>query len=140
MTMKKARLSLVAVFFSDLIIHWVAFVYAFLKGRIYFEQAQDLCLTVRKVYSVHFAVILGAMFVKKRREKTAEPHLFWPALGFCVAWNLLSLWPSIAFGFFGESKNTDVSRYLDSIPAASSFLIVGTLSFLFTREPEERKN
>lgn len=139
MTITRARVCLLSVFLTALILQSVAMAYAFLKSRIYSNELSDLILALLQIYSVHLAICIGGIFGgffvgSSKTTKLTPNNYFWIAFLLVLVWNLFVVWRSVAFGFVGVGTVPEVGDYLKQVSAYSTWLVAGCLTFYFSKK------
>jgi len=137
--MNQARFGLLAIFVLCLAAQLIAF---FAAGhRMWPEELQSLVLKLLAVYSVHLTVILGGIFAQPRGPLEDPPSdIAWTAIALALMWNGLLIWRSLSFSVADQDSVVDLTKYLDNIASASSFLVTGALAFFFTKATQTAKN
>jgi hypothetical protein len=132
MTMNRVRFGLLAIFGVGLSIQLVAFLAV--SSKMWPEDFQGLIVKLLGLYSVHFGVILGGMFAQPKGPLEDPPApLAWSAIFLATLWNSLLVWRSLNFSAAAQDSATDVTKYMDAVSSAGSFLVAGMLAFFFTK-------
>lgn len=138
MTMNQARFGLLTIFILCLTVQLVAF-FAVAR-KMWPEDLQSLVVKILAIYSVHLTVILGGIFAQPKGPLEDPPAtLAWTAISLALLWNVLLMWRSVSFSLATQDSTADLTKYLDSIASASSFLVTGALAFFFTRASQTAK-
>jgi hypothetical protein len=135
MTGRKAQFGLMFMFLGCLGANAVVLVLA--RSEIFPDELQETLLKILSIYSVPLAAILGGIFAQQRKSSGASPGESWAALIVAAFWNLLLLWRIFAFLFSEHDSISDLTKYLESISSAASFLIVGVLAYFFGKSAHE---
>jgi Zn-dependent protease with chaperone function len=138
MTLVKARVTLFVVFLAGFFLQYGVIVYAFLKKRIYSDELSDLTFILIQVYSVPLAIVIGGIFSGLTRSgssaKSTPRYYFVIAFLLVLAWNLLLIWRSTAFGLLAAGTVTDIADHLKQVSAYGSWLLAGCLAFYFSKK------
>lgn len=134
-TIVRARAYLLTVFLTGLLIHSIALIYAYLRPAIYPETLTQLLIKILGIYSIHFAIIFGGIFGQSvTKTQKASKAIFWIAFSLAILWNLLLVWRTVVFSFASEDSSLELSKYLEEVSKASSFLVAGALAFFFANK------
>ena len=132
--LRSARIILLGLFAGCLTIAVLLIGMTYLRGVIYGRHLQQLVLAVLSVYSAPLGTILGGIFAQRQeRDRAASSSAFWIAIVVALIWNLLLLVRVVIFAAASNDRVDDFTGYLTSVAAASSFLVVGSLAFYFTK-------
>jgi hypothetical protein len=137
MTPRRTRSTILFVFLGCLALNVI--ILASSRSSVWPEEFQATLLKILSIYSVPLAVILGGFFAQPRAGSTAPAGLCWAALILAVCWNMLLLWRTIAFSLVNVDSVSDLTKYLEAVSSAASFLIVGSLAFFFGKTAEEKE-
>ena len=103
MTLVRARMLLVGIFLSGLILQSMCILAVYSKAAITSNDVTTLLVKVLEIYSVPLAVILGGIFARPANptqtgaSEAAPSTAFWVAVGLALVWNALLLWRGAAF-------------------------------------------
>ena len=133
-----ARFTLLGVFLACMAISIIVISMTYLRGAIYPRHLQQLILAVLGIYSIPLGTILGGIFGQRGDlDRPTSNPAFGVALAVAAGWNLLLLARVFIFGIATQDSVEQFAAYLSTVAAASSFLVVGALTFFFTRkEPD----
>jgi hypothetical protein len=135
MSMNQARFGLMGIFLACLVLQIGA--YFLVRGKMWPEEFLSLLLKLLGIYSVQLGVVLGGIFAQPKAPLAKPPSgLAWTALGLAALWNLLLVWRSISFSLAPSDNVADLTKYLDTISAGSSFLVAGVVAFFFGKGTE----
>jgi hypothetical protein len=137
MTPRRTRSTILFVFLGCLALNVIIF--ASSQSSVWPEEFQATLLKILSIYSVPLAVILGGFFAQPRAGSRASASLCWAALILAVCWNILLVWRTIAFSLASDDSVSDLTKYLEAVSSAASFLIVGSLAFFFGKTAEEKE-
>jgi hypothetical protein len=135
MSSNRARMTLTGIFIVGLLVQIIAVVVTRLNDEIRDSELVTLLGKLLTIYSIHLAVIIGAVFGQRKLPARAKnPPSFLLATTLATVWNLLLVWRTLAFTFADRDSVTAVTAYLDTISGASSFLVVGVLAYYFSNK------
>jgi hypothetical protein len=135
MSANRAKFVLMTIFVGFLVVQLGALFHV--RTSMWPEDFDKLILRMLAIYSAPLGIVLGGMFsLPKNPLPTPPPALTWSAMALAVLWNLLLVWRTLSFSLAAEDSATDLVKYLDSIAAASSFLVAGVIVFFFGKTTE----
>lgn len=139
MTFEKLRNRILQIFIGFLIIHLICIIVPYFRGEMYSQEFIAIVSKLLAIFGVHFAIIIGGIFgLQDEADKKVSKNLAQVSLLLITLWNILLIWRSISFIISQDDPVKDLSSYLETVSAASSFLIAGVLTYLFTKR--ESKN
>lgn len=139
MTFEKLRNRILQIFIGFLIINLICIIIPYFRGEMYSQEFIAIVSKLLAIYGVHFAVIIGGIFgLQDEAAKKISKNLAQISLLLITLWNILLVWRSISFVLSQDDLVKDLSSYLETVSAASSFLIAGILTYIFTKR--ETKN
>jgi len=144
MNVVRARILLVGIFLSGLVLQCICILTVYSKAAITSNDVTALLVKVLEIYSVPLAVILGGIFARPANptatgaSEGVSSAAFWVAVGLALVWNALLLWRGAAFSVaaFSPSIEDNVNlfaSYLEAISRASLFLVAGALAYFFSK-------
>jgi hypothetical protein len=108
-------------------------------GTIRSEELTEILVQLLSVYSVHLAVVIAGMFAHDSKIPDAPlgsgPALV--AIVLAVLWNTLLFGRFLMFAVVKADAVDELLSYTTRVSAASSFLVAGTLSYVFSREGKQ---
>lgn len=134
------RTLLLIIFLVGLVIQLGAAVYKYSQPDELSNN--DLTVFITKLlalYSPQLGVIIGGIFAKERVERPRRGRassVFAVAVTLAVLWNLLLIWRTMAYSFSRNDELANLLKYLDTVSAASSFLIAGAMAYFFAEKKE----
>lgn len=135
MSMNQARFGLMGIFVGSLLVQLVALFV--IRSQMWQEDFQTLIVKLLGIYSVQLAVVLGGVFAQPKAPLADPPlGLSLTAMLLAVLWNLLLVLRFLAFCFAAQDSVGALIKYLDSVAAASSFLVAGVMAFFFGKGTE----
>jgi hypothetical protein len=138
MSLNQARNIIFGIFLFFFLIQIASIVIVFIGDKIYSDEMINTLLKFLTIYSVHFAVIFGAVFGQRQfRNRRVPKNVFWFALILISLWNIFLAWRSVFFVFDQEDTISDLVKYITTVGQASAFLIAGALTYFFTKGEQE---
>lgn len=129
MTPTRARSLLLCIFILCLVLQCGVLVLN--QSAMWPEDLLKSLLTLLKLYSVPLAVIFGGIFARPGGATGPSAGVSWAAVLVASCWNLLLVWRTIAFGLASQDSVSDLTKYLEDVSSAASFLVAGMLAFFF---------
>lgn len=127
-----ARAVLFTLFLGALLVQVTALF--LMRHAMWPDEFQALLLKLISIYSVPLAVVAGNLLAQPRAgSESVTAALAWSAILLTLVWNLLLVARSVGFAMAKHDSVTSLISYLDSVAAASSFLIAGVLAFFFEK-------
>lgn len=134
MTFEKFRNKILQIFIGCLVLQIICISVPYFRGEMY---SKDLVIIFGKllgIYAIHFAVIIGGIFGSLDDSNRKVPKgILGTSLLLIILWNVLIGWRSISFALSEDDPVKDLLFYIETISTASTFLIAGVLSYLFTK-------
>jgi hypothetical protein len=139
MTFEKLRNRILQIFIGFLIIHMICIIVPYFRGEMYSQEFIAIISKLLAIFGVHFAIIIGGIFgLQDEAYKKVSKNLAQVSLLLIILWNILLVWRSISFIISQDDPVKDLSSYLETVSAASSFLIAGVLTYLFTKRESKK--
>jgi hypothetical protein len=135
----RAALIIIFIFLLSLVAHIAIQVAMWIHGAIYEENVREATLKILIIYSVPLAALLGPLFKKQNRASQRIPGTTYiVALSMSVIWNLLLVYRSVMFATQNDDQESTLFKYLDDVSAASTFLVIGVLSYFSTSRDSKK--
>lgn len=108
--------------------------WTYIAHAIEAKSLKEILLRLLTLYSVHLSVVIGGMFaLKQAKPPTTIVPFAWSALALAAVWNLLIGVRCVVFAIDEQDVVTSLLDFLDSIGAASVFLVSGVVTFFFSK-------
>ena len=130
--MNQARFGLLAIFVVCLFVQIIAFVTV--SQQMWPEDLEVLVLKILAIYSVHLTIILAGIFAQPKGPlDNPPPSITLTAFILSIFWNALLIWRSLAFAWARQDSVQYLTKYLEGVASASSFLVTGALAYFFAK-------
>jgi hypothetical protein len=139
MNIRRAQISIAAVFLLGLLCNSATVLIAYARGSIFADNLRAMLETLLAVYSGPLAIVIAGFFGQVGRDMTPIASTFWFAIAVAVIWNLFLLWGGMDFlaSSFGsepkESAIEDFSSFISTISSSATFLVSGALTYFFVK-------